>query len=77
MISNLRRGCTIFVDSSSFRPPQRLTTNMLDSDRFGNVRNHLRLTVIIIRVRFVNAPLPPTLSHIYLLYPDPHSVPTV
>lgn len=34
MISNLRRGYTIFVDRSSFRPPQRLTTNMLDSDTF-------------------------------------------
>ena len=77
MISNLRRGCTIIVGRSSFRPPPRLTTNMLDSDRVGNVRNHLRPTLITIRERFVNAPLPPTASHIYLLHPDPHSVPTV
>lgn len=76
MIFNLCHGYTTFVDRNSFRPLQQLTTNMLDSDRFGNIRNHFHPTVIIIQERFVNASFPPTLSHIYLLYPDPHFVPT-
>ena len=36
-------------------------------DRLGNVRNHLCFTFIVFRERFVNVPLPPSFSHIFLM----------